>query len=101
VSPEVLEQAREHIARTNKTATLPIWPDAWHALQLFLALHTQWHLVASMMGVRWQGLNYAAIPYGMLAARAEVPVDLRRPLAEIMPQLQVLEFHAAAWKNSH
>ncbi|WP_185856312.1 DUF1799 domain-containing protein [Vreelandella populi] len=40
-----------------------MWEEHWPALELFLAMRTQWRVVASMAGERRQGIDYNAL-YG-------------------------------------
>lgn len=40
-----------------------VWPEHWPALQLFLAVQTQWRVALGMGGAHYQGLDYAAV-YG-------------------------------------
>ncbi|UQI42524.1 DUF1799 domain-containing protein [Vreelandella venusta] len=43
--------------------TYAIWCEHWPALELFLALRTQWRIIAGMAGAQHQGLDYTAL-YG-------------------------------------
>lgn len=38
-----------------------VWEENWEALQVFLALRTQWRLVASLSAVVYQGLDYTSL----------------------------------------
>ncbi|WP_252109050.1 MULTISPECIES: DUF1799 domain-containing protein [unclassified Halomonas] len=40
-----------------------VWEEHWPALELFLAMRTQWRVVASMTGEHRQGIDYTAL-YG-------------------------------------
>lgn len=59
-----------------------IWPDNWPALQLFVALSTQWRR-AGMTGAR-HGLDYGAIAPTAALVGIETGADL-------MERLQIME----------
>jgi hypothetical protein len=40
-----------------------VWEEHWPALELFLAMRTQWRVVAGMGGAQHQGIDYTAL-YG-------------------------------------
>ncbi|WP_164517086.1 DUF1799 domain-containing protein [Vreelandella venusta] len=40
-----------------------MWEEHWPALELFLAMRTQWRVVAGMVGIHRQGIDYNAL-YG-------------------------------------
>ncbi len=40
-----------------------MWEEHWPALELFLAMRTQWRVVAGMSGAQHQGIDYTAL-YG-------------------------------------
>jgi len=40
-----------------------VWEEHWPALELFLAMRTQWRVIAGMGGAQHQGLDYTAL-YG-------------------------------------
>lgn len=103
MAPQVLEELRATLEKANANAELAIWPEAWHALQLFLGMQTQWRLLVNQFtgAMRWEGLRYGSLPLVMAATRPRVPAECRQPLHELMRQLQLLEITAAAWKNAH
>lgn len=37
-----------------------MWDFNWPAVEIFLRVQTQWRVIASMAGVMFQGLDYAA-----------------------------------------
>lgn len=43
-------------------AYYPVWPEHGLVLEVFLALSTQWRILAHMAGSTPMGLEYAAIP---------------------------------------
>lgn len=82
---------------------LDVWPEHWHAVQIFLAMETQWRVAAGMAGLVWLGLDYSAIDAAERIARPHVPRALRmhrrgqRP--QLHDQLRLLEQHGAAARN--
>lgn len=68
---------------------LPVWPEHWPALRLFMALQTQWRLGPTG---RPCGLIYEVLP--MVEARLGIsaPAALRA-----FPFLQQLEVYALQW----
>lgn len=64
---------------------MEVWPDAWPAFRLFDALGTQWRLGPGGPS----GLDYTAIP-----AAASMLGIKRRELAEIFPDLRIMEHEA-------
>lgn len=53
----------EHKARPKEPDVFEVWEEHWPALELFLALRTQWRVIAGMGGAQHQGLDYTAL-YG-------------------------------------
>lgn len=39
-----------------------VWPENWKALEVFMAMSTQWRVAVGMGGAQWLGLDYAALP---------------------------------------
>lgn len=97
--PDALEALAERLQALRDAATVRVWPEHWHAVMLFRAMATQWRAVVGSKGLVWLGLDYPAIPIAMEGARARVPRRLRKPLAALLPQLQVLEKAAATARN--
>uniref|UniRef100_UPI00406CCAFD DUF1799 domain-containing protein n=1 Tax=Pseudomonas sp. REB1044 TaxID=2675224 RepID=UPI00406CCAFD len=64
-----------------------VWPDAWLSFCLFEALGTQWRLGPGGPS----GLDYTAIP-----AAAEMLGIKRRKLADLFPDLRIMEHEALA-----
>ena len=62
-----------------------VWPENWEALCAFLAVSTQWRIVALMTQLNgqtyYQGLDYAGVAAGLagagIAATPELWADLR------------------------
>jgi hypothetical protein len=82
--PEVIEAARQREANHPQAHVCWVLPSNWAALQLFLAMATQWDR-AGMSGVR-TGLNYSRIP----VVRAGRP-DIQGDWPDLFPRLQLLE----------
>lgn len=86
---EVIAEARASIA--ERPQMLPILPECWHAVTLFVLMQDQWRMHISPMGqVVYQGLDLAALPLPMAAARQRVRPEHRRALPDLMDQLQML-----------
>ena len=49
--------------RAPAPETYGVWEEHWPALELFLAMRTQWRVVAGMGGAQHQGIDYTAL-YG-------------------------------------
>ncbi|OAI84869.1 DUF1799 domain-containing protein [Pseudomonas putida] len=64
-----------------------VWPDVWPAFCLFEALGTQWRFGPGGPS----GLDYAAIP-----AAAEMLGIKRHKLADLFPDLRIMEHEALA-----
>jgi len=97
--PDVMERTRDWLREQAKQATVPVWPEHWHALQLFLRLRTQWHWVSAGHEARRIGLRYESITPSLQQAVADaVAPDLHQPPAALWAQLQHLEAAALdAW----
>lgn len=52
---------RADIRARNQDSDCEVWPEHWHAVQVFCALSTQWHVQLGMQGLHYQGLRYEAI----------------------------------------
>jgi hypothetical protein len=91
----VIERARQAYAQRPR---VEVWPQHWHAWQLFLALGTQWRVVALPSGrLRYIGLDYAAAERLFREKRPRtVPRQRRR---EVMRQLRELEAKGLAAAN--
>ena len=89
---EVLQAAAERQQAELDAWAMPVWPENWHAAQLFLACATQWVIVPRVDGrmVR-TGLRYESIAAVSDAVRAAVPRRWRRPPAELLHQLRSME----------
>ena len=96
----MIAEARAAIEARNAKATLAVWPENWHAVMLFCDLSSQWCAAASLVGIVWLGLDYAAItPLVLKACKRSVPRAHRRPEHVLMPQLRALEKAATTWRN--
>lgn len=51
---------RDHIATKDEEALL-VWKDNWDSLTAFLAVETQWRVVATMERLIWTGIDYNAL----------------------------------------
>jgi hypothetical protein len=91
VPAHVLEEARMALEERNKRATTGIWPEHWHAVTVLTTMATQWLVVAGMGGIAWTGMDYSSLPTVIEATKSSMPRRLRKRLAELLPQLQVME----------
>lgn len=69
-----------------------MWPENWEALELFLALQTQWRVTATMAGLYYVGLDYSAAEALLRVRRAK-----NRP--QLVADLQVIEYAALKGLN--
>jgi len=55
-----------------------VWPEHWHAVQVFLGLQAQWRCAAvALGGLLWLGLDYTLFERIERSVRAIVPRELR------------------------
>lgn len=87
-SAEVIEAFRQRMEPDPEPA---VWPQHWHAAQVFLGLATQWRVVAGMVGLLYTGLDYGAMQ-PVLEEHAQVAHQ--QPMCTLMPQLRVMEQEA-------
>ncbi len=96
-APEVLRAAEEQLQAQAQAAQVRVWPEHWHAVQVLLAMATQWVWVpCGMAGARPVGLRLEALPVVLPAVRARVQRQHRQPYAVLLQQLQQLEDAALA-----
>lgn len=101
-----IDEWRTILRSRAKEQGVDVWPEHWHAVQLFLAMGTQWRIAVGPMGqVLRLGLDYAALDACDRIARPHVPRDLRRhrrgQRAELIDQLRTLEAQAIqAWNEA-
>jgi hypothetical protein len=69
-----------------------VWPENWKALELFLALQTQWRVTATMAGIFYVGLDYSAAEALLRARRA-------KNRAQLLADLRVIEYAALKGLN--
>lgn len=84
-----IEAAAQH-------GTCAVWPQHWHALQVFQGMGTQWRVVAGLAGLMYMGLDYGGLRI-VLAENRRVPH--RQPFERLMPQLRQMELSARAELN--
>jgi len=80
-----------------------VWPEHWHAVQVFLGMATQWQAVATGFGFVWTGLRLEAVPAVERGVRHLVPRELRlhrpRQWPVLFDQLRCLEAKAIEARN--
>lgn len=69
-------------------------PENWFAVRLFDAMGTQWRVATVGPRMVFIGLDYTALPIVLRSLRQRVPHA--RTLADVLPQLQVMEAAAIA-----
>jgi hypothetical protein len=69
-----------------------VWPDNLEAVELFLALQTQWRVSGTMAGIFYSGLDYGAAAVLLRARRSS-------NRAQLLADLQVMEFAALKGLN--
>lgn len=90
--PEVLRATQERLAAEAASATVPVWPENWHAVIVFIGMATQWNWVAPWRGQPQRtGLRLEALPVVRAATLRNVPRRLRVGEAELLDQLQQME----------
>lgn len=78
---------------------VPVLAECWHAVRAFVCMAEQWHWASDPRGgSRRVGLRFEALPVVLAALRGE---PHRRPLAEVLPQLRVMQRAALeAWAQA-
>ncbi len=69
-----------------------VWPQNVAAVQAFLAVQTQWRILAGATGLAWLGLDYGAVTAGLAAAGIAVTPAL-------WTELRVIEAGVVARMN--
>lgn len=72
-----------------------VWEEHWKALQIFLALRTQWRVVAGLSAFVYQGLDYAAIEPVMNLHGIK-----KKQRRQIFLELQLIELGAISGLNN-
>lgn len=60
--------------QTDHSDEIEIMPANWNSLRAWLACETQWRVVATMGGMIWLGLDYAAVD--VVLRRSQSPEDV-------------------------
>lgn len=95
----MLQHLRGQIAahQPPPPAEVRVWPENWHAAQVFVAMNTQWRTRDMADGrLRYEGLRYEALG-PVLAELAHIA--LARPHSILMRQLRYLEQRALTFVN--
>ncbi len=87
--PEVIEAAKARAEAEDKDKDYEVLPVNWPAVQLFVALQTQWHR-AGMTGQRC-GLNYHSIE---TVLRGRPDIATQEDFPELFPRIQIMEIAA-------
>lgn len=99
-TPQQLDEARQALRQRAQSEVLPVWPEHWRALEVFVAMGSQWRVVLAAKGLHHLGLDYASLPAVLAELRASPDA-----LADVAPwpdgrtllaQLRTLEHAACA-----
>jgi hypothetical protein len=101
-TPEQIEEWRKALAVQAQFEEGEVWPENWHAVQLFLAMGTQWRCAAGALGVLWIGLDYSPLWHVNATLRRSIPRELRvsrRREIDLLDQIHILEVAAVKARN--
>lgn len=98
-TPEQIAEWRALLGEQAAAEQVSVWPEHWHAWQVFRAMSTQWRAVAGHRTV-WLGLDYAPLPTVARAVRPTVPRAHRQRWSVVLDQLQVIELAAIKARNT-
>jgi len=93
-----LELKRAELQRSINSQTVEIWPENWRACTLFFAMGTQWDVVDSMNGTRFNRLRYEVLD---TVERRLPPDDAPEPTSEpdLFEKIRTLERAALVQLN--
>jgi len=86
--PAVIDALQARLSGLAATIACEVWPSHWHALMIFLAMSTQWRVIAGLRSLIYQGLDYSSLPI-IIEEYRDRPYS--QPLAQLMPRLRALE----------
>lgn len=81
----------------EETEVFQVWDINWPSMALFLDCSSQWRAIASMAGVFWLGIDYAAAK-ALLDARPRRAAR-RHPAHRLLADLRVMEAAAVEVMN--
>ena len=87
-TPQVIEQMAERLREQAVGRTQDVWPQHWHAANIFAGMSTQWRVVAGAAGLLYLGLDYAALP---VVREEHQGIEHEQPMRVLMPQLRHME----------
>ncbi|WP_286903106.1 DUF1799 domain-containing protein [Vreelandella sedimenti] len=73
-----------------------VWEEHWPALEIFLAMRTQWRVIAGMSGAQHQGIDYTALYGHPKFARLDYDEQ-----DKLLAQIQHIEVGALAAMNDN
>jgi len=88
---DVIESTRQQLEADAARHQVLVWPENWHAVQVFRMMATQWVWVAGMGSAMRTGLRLEALPTVLPAVRPLVHRRWRQPYHVLLQQLQQLE----------
>lgn len=86
--PEAIAAYRARLFSEAEQRAIGIFPENWHAWNVFRAMGSQWRTTGGFAGRIYEGLDYGALPIVLAEHRR---VEPRQPLHVLMPQLRTLE----------
>ncbi|MFO1217649.1 MAG: DUF1799 domain-containing protein [Burkholderiaceae bacterium] len=100
-SPERVAAWRKALMARAHFVHAEVWPEHWHAWQVFCAMSTQWRAVAGRARTVWLGLDYTPMRTVERCLRPAIAPHLRRDWPALLEQLQVLEVAAIKARNAN
>lgn len=88
---DVIESMRQQLESDADRHQVLVWPENWHAVQVFRLMATQWVWVAGMGSAMRTGLRLEALPAVLPAAQPLVQRRWRRPYHVLLQQVQQME----------
>lgn len=82
------EQVAEMRRRMGVPEVPHVWPQHWHAAQVFAGMSTQWRTELGRGGLVYLGLDYGALAPVLAEHEATAHVQ---PMRVLMPQLRTME----------
>lgn len=79
---------RAWLSRSQHEGDVEVWPEIWHAVNVFLSMASQWRVLVIGPRLHYQGLDLAAIGAPLREHRR---IAHAVPFDELMPMLRLLE----------
>ncbi|WP_428419184.1 DUF1799 domain-containing protein [Methylibium sp.] len=85
---DVKERVRAWMHGSAHDGDVEVWPELWHAVNVFLAMAAQWRVLVIGHRLYYQGLDLSAIGAPLREHRR---IAHAVPFEELMPTLRLLE----------